>query len=264
MGRKPTPLAMRKVGGPPRSLSPAPIRRIDRRYLVPLPLLISFARRRIEATTSDVSHGGMFALTDEELGLGQLVRVELLLPPRGEMFEGSARLVHRLPVVTRDARPGVGLQHYGLGRELQARWDAFIDHLRRNYPDAEARMLTSSGAEPVEVAFRRNERQLGALRVQVRSVKDLVTMLERDLTRGSIFFATDSSARLHDELALQIVHPDSGHVFELSGRVDRAVQDGNLRGLRFELLDCGPERRQRFEEFVYDGMAELFDDEEVL
>jgi len=254
---------MRRVGAG-RSLSPMPIRRIDRRYIVPLPVLLGLARRRIEATTSDVSHGGMFVLTDEELGLGQLVQVELLLPPRGEMFKGSARLVHRLPVVTRDNRPGVGLQHYGLGRELQARWDAFIDHLRKNYPDAEARMVTSSGAEEIDVAFPRSERQRGALRVQVVSVKDLVTMLERDLPRGSIFFATDSPAKVQDELALQIVHPNSGDVFELRGRVDRAVQDGTLRGLSFELLDCGPDRRQRFEEFVYDGMASLFDDEEVL
>jgi Tfp pilus assembly protein PilZ len=241
-----------------------PIRRIDRRYLVPLPVLIKIAKQRIEATTSDVSHGGMFVLTEEELGLGQLVHVELLLPPRGDLFTGTARLVHRLPVVTRDARPGIGLQHYGLGRDLQARWDVFIDHLRKSYPDAETRMITSAGAESIDVAYRRSERQSGALRVHVRSVQDLVLMLERDLKRGSIFFATDSQARLHDELALQIVHPDSGDVFELIGRVDRAVQDGTLRGLRFELLDCGPERRERFEEFVYDGMAGLFDDEDVL
>lgn len=264
MGRKPTPLAVRRVAAGLRNLSPMPFRRTDRRYLVPLPVLITIAKQRLEATTSDVSHGGMFVLTDEEIGLGQLVRVELLLPPRGDIFTGTARLVHRLPVVTRDARPGVGLQHYGIGRDVQARWDAFIDHLRRSYPDAESRMVTSAGGEPVDVAFRRSERQSGALRVHVRSVQDLVLMLERDLKRGSIFFATDSQARLQDELALQIVHPDSGDVFELLGRVDRAVQDGSLRGLRFELIDCGPDRRERFEEFVYDGMAGLFDEEEVL
>jgi Tfp pilus assembly protein PilZ len=244
-------------------MTPAPARRRDKRYVLSLPVLITLAKKRIEAETADLGHGGMFVVTDAELALGQLIKVELLLPPRSETFEAPAKLVYLLPAIAKDTRRGVGVQFYGLGRGVQDRWDAFIDHVRRTYPTTEERVATPQSAEPVHVDFKRSDAQVGALRVQVRSVNDLVRMQRRDLSRGTIFFATPGKAYAGDELALQIVHPLNGDVFEMQGKVRRVVDDAGIKGLELELVACDDDRRARFEDFIYDGMAELFDDEEI-
>ncbi len=257
-----------------------PARR-DKRYVVGLPVTLFVGRRWIEAETGDVSHGGVFVLLDEKLHdgavsiptdtdrsaeilrSGALVRVEVALPPDGDPFAATGRLVHREAALARDGRRGVGVQFYGLGRESIERWAAFIDHLRTNWPSTEERFVTFAVTTPVDAAFLRTDRQVGTLRVEVESVRALATLLTRDLARGSIFLACSADAFVDDELLLQIVHPISEDVFELAGKVRRVVKDGGLRGLEVELCGCDDERRERFDEFVYDAMAPLFDDEDV-
>src|SRR5690242_11329781 len=121
--RKPTPRPMRRA-------SPQPMKRRDVRYLVPVPVTLFVARRWIEAEAADVSHGGMFVFLEEKAGglpdanaellrPGQLVRVEVVLPPSLDPFGATARLVHQHAPFARDERRGVGVQLYGLGRESQ-------------------------------------------------------------------------------------------------------------------------------------------------
>jgi hypothetical protein len=293
MQRKRTPSGSRKalrIGGrgatprPFRKVTPVPARR-DKRYVVGLPVTLFVGRRWIEAETGDVSQGGVFVLLEEELhdgpvsvragpagadptdGLlrsGSLVRVEIALPPEGDPFGGTGRLVHQEAALARDGRRGVGVQFYGLGREAQERWASFVSHVRTNYPSTEERLVTVATARQVDAAYLRTAGQVGTLRVEVESVRALVTMLSRDLGRSSIFLACSAEAFVDDELLVQIVHPLSEDVFELTGRVRRVVKDGGVRGLDLELLRCDDERRKRFEEFVYDAMAPMFDDEEVV
>lgn len=273
MQRKRTPRPLRRV-------TPMPARR-DKRYVVGLPVTLFVGRRWIEAETGDVSHGGVFVLLDEELHdgsvviqadtarsaeilrSGALVRVEIALPPEGEPFAATGRLVHREPANARDGRRGVGVQFYGLGRQSTERWASFIDHLRTRSPGTEERFVAIAKVRPVDAAFLRTDKQVGTLRVEVESVRALVTMLAHDLEKGSMFLACSADAFVDDELLLQIVHPISEDVFELVGRVRRVVKDGRLRGLDVELTGCDDERRERFDEFVYDGLAPLFDEEDV-
>ncbi len=272
MARKPTPGPMRRVTPRPlRRLSPAPVRRRDVRYMVALPVLLVLPHRRIQAEAVDVAHGGMFVLTPEQLitgpaaedalVVGRLIRVEMALPTLTNIFCASAKLVHRRPALARDERRGAGVQFYGLGRENQARWDAFIEYVRMQYPGSEERSATLATAEPVDASYLRTSAQVGTLRVEVRHVRDLLTMLRRDLKSQRIFLTSRAKAFIGDELAINVVHPLTEDVFELRGQVRRIVDDGGLRGLELDLLACDAARCERFEEFIYDAMAPMFDDE---
>ncbi len=250
---------------PFRRMTPLPARRRDRRYVLPIPVLLSLSKRNIEATTGDVSYGGMFVVTEERLALGQLAQVELLLPPAGELFEAPAKLVYARPALAKDERAGVGVEFYGLGRETKLRWDRFIDWVRVSHPDAAARFAALGFAEPTEAAYRRSDRQVGALRVHVRGLRDLDVMLKRDLAVGTGFFATDGASRLRvgDEIAVHVVHPLADDFFELMARVRRVVVDVSVNGLDLEFLGLDDERRARFADFIEDGQAWLYDEESV-
>ena len=266
-----------------RRVTPLPAKRRDKRYLVGLPVTLFLSKRWIEAETGDVGHGGVFVLLDEELHdgpvsipvgaspgqageilrTGSLVRVEIALPPDGEPFSATGRLVHQRPAFARDERRGVGVEFYGVGLETKERWSAFIELLRTNYPASDERLVTLATAEQVDATYLRSHHQVGALRVEPGSVRDLAAMLNRDVSRGTIFLVTSATAFVDDELLLQIIHPLTEDVFELTGRVRRIVQEAGLRGLDLSLVHCDDERQARFEEFVYDAMAGIFDEEEV-
>ncbi len=277
MRRKQSPLGMRKVTPRPmRRLTPVPRKRRDRRYLVPLPVTLFLAKRWIEAEAADVCHGGLFVLLEEELRgaapaddasdllyAGRLVRIEVVLPPDNEPFAVTGRLVHQRPAFLRDGRRGVGVELYGIGAAPLARWSAFIDHVRQAYPASDERRVTLATAEQVDASFLRSREQVGTLRVEPGSVRDLVAISKRDLGRGTIFLVSGARAFVDDELLLQVVHPLTDDVFELVGRVRRVVEDAGLRGLDVALVGCDDARRERFEEFVYDAMAPMFDDEEL-
>jgi hypothetical protein len=254
--RKPTPRPMRKV-------TPVPSRRQDRRYLLPMPVLLCLPRSSVEAVTGDVSYGGLFAITPTRLALGQLVRVELLLPPNDILFEAPAKLVYARPAFATDERGGVGVQFYGLGRETQARWDAFIDYARAAYPESAARWADVAHGEVKDDAYPRSEQQVCAIRVQVRGVADLEVMLRRDFTRGTMIVAIGGGSHLRagDEIAIHVFHPLADDFFELSGRVRRVIADGPIRALDLELTRLDDERRARFAEFIEDGQAWIYDEE---
>lgn len=256
--RSVTPRAFRKV-------TPLPARRRDRRYVIPIPVLLSLSKANVQATTGDVSYGGMFVVTDARLGLGQLARVELLLPPSGQMFEAPGKIVYARPALPGDERAGVGVEFYGLGRDTKLRWDAFIDFVRTTHPESATRFAQLGRAEPTEEAWRRTADQAGALRVHVRGVRDLEIMLERDLVRGAAFFATDGASQLKvgDAVAIHVVHPLADDFFELAARVRRVVADVSIQGIDVELVGCDEERRARFADFIEDGQAWIYDEESI-
>jgi hypothetical protein len=56
------------------------MRRTDVRVPVTLPVVLRSGKRRLPLETADIGAGGLFLVTDEELPLRQLVRIELVLP----------------------------------------------------------------------------------------------------------------------------------------------------------------------------------------
>lgn len=249
--------------------TPPPSRRREQRYAVQLPLTLKVGKRTIALVTEDVSHAGLFLRTDEPLELRQLVQVELGLPPDGAPLSVSGMLVHAipalgLPALAGDRGPGVGVQFYAMGRQAQKRWDGFIAWVKNNFPEAAEHSTVPVHADVAVASRRRNPRQVTALRVYVRALKDLERLDRRDVARGAMFLLTDAALRVGDEVGLALVHPVNADVFELSARVERCVHEHGIAGVGVSFVDLDDDRRERFREFVYDAIAPLFDDEEIV
>lgn len=248
---------------PPRKPTPAPARRRDKRFLVSLPVLLHVGRSSEEAITVDVGHGGLFLSTTVAAPLRQLVRVELLLPPRDELFSATGKLVHRVDEGSRDRIPGVGIQFYGLGSEAREQWDAFIASVRASHPEAEVGPANLCHASVVEPTHRRNPAHVRTLRVAAERLPDLVALEQRAASEGHVFVLTDTQLYVDDAIGLQIVHPHTDDVFELDAKVVRCVRDGDVHGVEAILVGFDADRARRFEEFVFDALAPFFDEDDL-
>jgi len=248
MPRKLTPQPLRK-------LTPAPGRRVDERVAAVLPVALRLGKRRLLLNTADVSHGGLFVLTEEALDLRQLVRVELILPTDDQGFSATGWLVHSRPIDGQAHGAGVGVQFYGVGREDQDRWDRLVVAMRSRAGLRSSPRATLARGFAVYREFKRDAAHVAIVRVTFGSLNDLRTALARDIVRGALFFAADAtSLAVGDRVGLEIVHPINDDVFEIDGRVRRVVTDTNVRGLEVKIA-LDEDRRRRFEEFVTDPIA---------
>jgi hypothetical protein len=193
------------------------------------------------------------------LSLGALVRLTLSIPGHPTPLEVAAVVVHTLH---RRNRHGAGLKFYALGRDAQTIWDRFITRLRDEMPPMTGRAVALPRGEHFEPKLYRSAHQVACLRIYVRSVAELYALAEAGI--DTMFVLSDEPVRVGDELGLQLVHPDSEDIFELSAFVTRAVDDGGVRGLEVEFLDLDAERKARLREFIDDGLEALFDEESFL
>lgn len=220
---------------------------------IALPIALRAGRRRLALETADVGMGGLFVVTSEELALRQLVRIELVLPSDGRPFAAMGWLVHRESGAGHPA--GVGVQFYGLGKDEQRRWDAFVDRVRGGAPAAPPLLDVARlpRGRHVPRRFTRDAAHAAVVRVEFPSDDDLRTALLRDVPRGAIFFLSDAELAVGDRVGLELVHTATGDVFEIEGRVRRRVTDDPVRGLEVKLA-VDDERRARFAEFVLDPL----------
>lgn len=230
--------------------------RREQRYPVRIPILLRIGQRTVEEVTEDVSHSGVFVSTDLEIRPGQLVHVSIVLPPRGASLTAPAMLVRS------GAGKGVGLSFYGVGRQEQDIWDHFIAYLR-SLPAISGRATRLAVGSRFEPVVARNQAHEAVLRVEVRTVEDLLQIYERDVARGSLFVLTDEAFDVGTPIGLQLLHPNTGDVFEVSGVVTRHVSEHGISGLALDFFGLNAERKQRLYEFIYDGIADLFDEDSV-
>lgn len=214
----------------------------------------------VELSTEDVSFRGVFAYTDEPLHVGQLISVELWLPPKGESLKVQAKVVHE---VERRSQPGVGLEFFAISRDQQARWDGFITRLRDDFPTIAGRASRLARASRFDPIRKRQPDHAAVFRIEVRTALDLQNIFTRDVAKGGLFVLTDEVIDLDTPVGLQLIHPNTEDVFELSGVVRRHVEQHGIRGLGIDFVGLDEERRDRFRDFVYDGIAELFDEESI-
>jgi hypothetical protein len=248
--------------GPYAPLVPSRTRR-EPRYPVALPTIVTVGQATLEGLTADVSFEGAFleipsteSASIAAVKLGQLAKLTLLLPEAPSKLETTGTVVH---IVRHMRRVGVGLRFYGMGREAQARWDRFIGELRDDFPMMSGRAVRAARAEHFEPVLYRSAHHVAVVRVYVRSVVDLYTMTEAP--HESTFILTDEPLRAGDELGVQLVHPDSEDIFELSAFVTRVVNQHGVRGLEIEFLNLDAERKLRLRDFADDGLEALFDEE---
>ncbi len=226
-----------------------------------MPLLIRLGRDREEVATEDVGHGGVFvSTTRSDLPLNRLVRIEMVLPPGATLFEADGKLVHRVETRGR-SRTGYGIQFYGWGREARQTWDSFIAFVRDRFPEVETGAARLLRALPVERAHRRRPEQALTLSLIAERLPDLVGFFERAVTQHLVFALGAVDVSPGEEVGLEIVHPHTADIFELAARVTRVVRDGPVAGLELVLIDLDAERAARFDEFVYDALAPIFDEE---
>jgi Tfp pilus assembly protein PilZ len=214
----------------------------------------------VELVTEDVSFRGVFAFTDEPVKVGQLVPIELWLPPKGTSFAVSAKVVHD---VHRRRLSGVGLEFYAVGRSQQILWDNFIEGLRRDFPAIAGRASRIARASRFDPLRKRDASQVAVLRIEVQTALDLQIIYQRDVPKGGLFVLTDEELEPGDYVGLQLIHPNTDDVFELAGVVARHVVQQGIRGLGIDFVDLDEERVARLHDFVHDGLADLFDDESI-
>jgi Tfp pilus assembly protein PilZ len=236
--------------------------RREPRYLVHLPILLTAEGKSVSLVTEDVSRGGVFLRTEATLSPRQLVHVEIVLPPRAERFLGTARLTHAVPRGLEGRVPGVGLELDAIGPEVQPIWDRFIEHVRKSCPEAGERAQLEARGETFEPLHRRHTKEV-VLRIHPVNLADLCSLHERDVARGGMFLLTDGTFALGDEVGLQLIHPHTMDVFEARCVVRRTVSEHGISGIGVDFLDP-EETSRRCYDFIYDGIAALFDDESIV
>jgi hypothetical protein len=243
--------------------------RKEPRFPVDLPVLLKIGGRGVERHTRDVSFAGIFVCTEpapegaapvSELALRQLVGITILLPPHAKRIDVAATVVHRQ---RQPGRAGVGLRFYGMAGDDLRSWEQFVARLRDDFPPMTGRATRLLQGEHVDPLVRRRPDQVAALRVAVQTVAELERMLELDPKAPTFFVLCDEQLEVGAELGVWLVHPESEDLFELACRIERVVHEHGIRGLGLVLVDFDEERRQRFREFVEDGLEALFDDEDL-
>jgi Tfp pilus assembly protein PilZ len=124
--------------------------RIHARFKTDLAVTMKWRRSVVTVRAIDASDGGVFVRTDEQPNLRELVRLELTLPGRAEVFS-----VHGMPVNSAVAgdpegrEPGVGVQFYAMDRESQRVWGQYIEQLRRTQSPLPKVALVAPRSAPV-------------------------------------------------------------------------------------------------------------------
>jgi hypothetical protein len=255
---------------------PAHVRR-EPRYPIALPAIVSVGGRVLEGVTADVSFEGAFIEASSSalaivytgparlalevlssMRLGELVRLTLLVPGAAERLDVAAVAVH---IERRTRRVGVGLRFYALAGDAKVAWDRFVGRMRDELPTVNGRAVAAARGEHFEPMLYRSAHHVAVLRAYVRGVSELYELTAPGVDR--MFLLTDEPLGVGAELGLQMAHPDSNDIFELSAFVTRAVDQHGVRGVEIEFLDLDEARRARLKEFVDDGLEAIFDEESL-
>lgn len=231
--------------------------RRDVRYRVRVPVVLAIGRRSLSSVTQDVSLRGMFVHTDSPPALRQLVRVDVMLPGDAKLSL-NAMIVFVLPAHNEHRRPpGVGLQLYGVGREAESVWQAFIRDVAAQHPEADRHDVELQKPAAPDPVRRRHPRLGVRMRVLPRNVDALIEMWTRDVSRGGMFIETEHELSVGDALELDVVHPQSGDTFTLPCVVRRVARGSAGRGVGVEIVDLDAGRRTAFQEFAMSSIPEL-------
>lgn len=240
--------------------------RNDKRYPIALPLLVKVGARSAERVTRDVSFDGIFVVTDPRpagtsdlpaLSPRQLISITFLLTAESISFTVSAAVVR---VERSSLGEGAALRFYGIGRDARQAWDEFVRELS-GHDEEQPRGSRAPLGQRFEPLLYRNAHQVAVVRVYFSSVSQIYGLIDAPDSR--MFIRSDDPLPLGSEIGLQLVHPDSDDIFELSAFVDRSVDQHGVRGMGVEILDLDAARTERLKEFVEDGLEVLFDEPEV-
>ena len=240
--------------------SPAQGRR-DQRYNIQLPLTLSLGRKRVEATTGDISLRGLFVRTEQALTAKQYIRLDMTLPFDGQkklsVFGAVAFVV--APTATPGQVVGAGIEFYGNAPEVLQRWESFVNSAASRFPESQNKTVILSGTtgDDVEPPVKRTRFEAEVkLKAYFGALDDLVLAYTCDVSRGGMFIVAPVVADIGAELSLFLVHPKTGEEFFLSCIVRRHAIDKGVRGMGVEFVNLDEEARHRLWDFINSGEEE--------
>jgi hypothetical protein len=211
-------------------------KRSEPRFRFELAVTLTAGRRSWKLSTHDVSYRGMFVSLDEPPRPRELVRVEATLPD-----ESRLTLQGMITFVTLKGdefgRPrGAGIQFFGSGGAEHQQWEAFV---RKVWDEQHRHKLKPR--QPIA-------HFTVVLHLRTKDTADLEEVVGSIFAKGGMPLETEHGLALGRTMALEIVHPHTGEVFDVACVVRKRGE-----GLGVELVDVGAEPRKRLAEFVSSG-----------
>jgi len=211
-------------------------KRSEPRFRFDLAVTLTAGRRSWRLSTHDVSYRGMFVSLDEPPRPRELVRVEATLP-EGDSLTLQGMITFVTVKDDEFGRPrGAGIQFFGSGGAEHQMWEAFV----RKVWDEEHRHKARPKPPVAHVSV--------VLRLKTKDTADLEEVVVSILNKGGMPFETEHPLAVGRTIALELVHPHTGEVFDVACAVSKRGE-----GLAVEILDTGAEPRKRIAEFVSSG-----------
>ena len=211
-------------------------KRSEPRFRFELAVTLTAGRRSWRLSTHDVSYRGMFVSLDEPPRPRELVRIDTTLPEGNSLtLQGMITFV----TVKDDefGRPrGAGIQFFGSGGAEHQQWEAFV----RKVWDEQHRH--SAKPTPPVAHFS------VVLRLRTKDTSNLEEVVASILNKGGMPFETEHPLAVGRTIALELVHPHTGEVFDVACVVRKRGE-----GVGVELVDVGAEAKKRLAEFVSSG-----------
>ena len=226
-------------------------RRRHTRYRLQLPAVVTFGAKRYRLQTEDVAAAGVFVRMDDPPALRQMVSIGVELPD-GSTFQTAAVVAWRIdPAHATNRVPGAGLQFHAVAADAHAVWEIFVKDVRVAAQQVASEPSPPATPEPIR---RRYPRYPACFEVRPRDSEGLMTFFTRDVSGGGMFMATTLDIAVGTEIDLDLVHPDNGAVFALSGVVRRVVPG---EGLGLEFTQMTASLRQALWQFIEHGLPDL-------
>jgi hypothetical protein len=229
-------------------------RRRHPRYGIEIPVELRAGADFRTFMTGDVSFRGLFVQTDHAPRDQQLVEVRALLPPDDASFQALGMCVFTVPPGG-SAPAGAGILLYAVGDGERRKWDGFIRELQNQAEaqeaEAELEVLDDDsnaehGAWPLEA---------DEIQLRPASLEHLLQFGNVDLEKGCTVLPEACEGPRGTLLHVHVIHPETGGVFELMGRIEDTPEPGRPPWLQLSEVD--DDVREQFNRFVYVGFTEI-------
>ncbi len=224
-----------------------------------LPAMLVRGKKAAQMLTEDVSYHGLFLRTDSPPSMRQLIEVRLQLPPTGEEVALHAMAMHTVKPDNQFKRtPGVGVQLYGLDKQVQTKWTEFI-RLVQTAEEAKTPIAVLAAARPTEPVRRQHERLELDLPIEIAGIDDDDFPIEietdrlqartADISLGGMWVDSAFDFPIGTLLRIQVVHPDTKATLMLSARVTRNGP-ARRRGFAVEFDHFDRDKQKEFFNFL--------------
>lgn len=230
------------------------------RYIVRFPLIIQRdGESHSQYFESDnVSSGGIFVRSHSPFKPGERLHIQFDLPLGIGTICFAARVQHVAHSVDEAGTiAGFGLIWDPPDQNSLERWLEFVDELQKLFEAEKNTKPPSKSANYAksDSANRFHQRYISRLKVRFKTVDELATLTTSDVSAGGMFLETDNPFSVGQLIEIEVVHPETGHVFALKAAVRWRGEKAGRSGIGIQLLDMVGEKAHLFESFVTRHLA---------